>query len=226
MVTRPAAKVLICFYSRYGTTARLAEAIAEGACMIPPDEVRIRRIPDIEPDEVIRQDARWWRARAELAETYPEPLLEDLAWSNAVILGSPGHFGSMAAAVKYWLERTLSPWRQDEIEEKAGAAFTSTATAHGGSEATIFSLLTALMHLGFVITPSGYVLPRLGSNQCPYGATAVTGADHEFPPTATELAAARSLGFRVSHVARCLLAGQEMESFRRRHQYLVAGPSE
>ena len=226
MVTPRAAKVLVCFYSRYGATAKLAEAIAEGARMIPPDEVRIRRIPDIESEDVIRQDARWWRARAELAEDYPEPLAADLAWSNAVVLGSPGHFGSMAAAMKYWLERTFSPWRRDEMEEKAGAAFTSTATMHGGSESTIFGLLTTLMHLGFVITPAGYVLPTLGSNQCPYGATAVTGADHQLQPTSAELAAARSLGFRVSHVARCLLVGQEMESYRRRHQYLLAGPSQ
>lgn len=225
-VERPAAsKVLICFCSRYGATAKLAEEIAEGAQMVPPDEVRIRYIRDLDPDDVIRQDEHWWRTHVRLSEIYREPTLEDLMWANAVVLGSPGHFGGMAAAMKHWLERTLSPWNRPDIEEKAGAAFATTATAHGGSEAAIFDMLTALMNLGFIITPSGYVLPTLGSNQCPYGALTVTGRDHELRPMAGELAAARSLGFRVSHVARCLAAGQETESYRRRHWYLLAGPS-
>ncbi|HEX5417593.1 MAG TPA: NAD(P)H-dependent oxidoreductase [Chloroflexota bacterium] len=225
MDERRAAKVLICFYSRYGATAKLAEAIASGARMIPPDDVRIRRIPDLDPDEVIRRDESRWRAHQRLSKDYPEVTPEDVAWANGLVVGSPGYLGGMAAAVKAWLEQALAPWNNPQIEEKAGAAFSTTATAHGGSEATIASILTALMHLGLIITPSGYVLPTLGSNQCPYGATFTTGYDHEFLPTEGELAAARSLGFRVSHVARCLIDGRELESYRRRHWYLVAGPS-
>lgn len=219
------AKVLICFYGRYGATAQLAEAIAAGARMVPPDEVRIRRIPEIDSGDVIRQDESRWRAYQKLVENYPAVAPEDVTWANALIVGSPGYLGGMASSVKYWLEQALAPWSNPQIEEKAGAAFSTTATAHGGSEATIFNILTALMHLGLVIVPSGYVLPTLGSNQCPYGATVVTGRDHELQPTEGELAAARSLGFRVSHVARCLIGGKDMEAYRRRHWYLVAGPS-
>jgi NAD(P)H dehydrogenase (quinone) len=224
-VERRAAKVLICFYGRYGATAQLAEAIAAGARMVPPDEVRIRRIPDLVPEDVIRQDEDRWRAYQKLAENYLTVSAEDVTWANALVVGSPGYIGGMAAAVKYWLEQALAPWNNPPIEEKAGAAFSTTATAHGGSEVTIFNILTALMHLGLVIVPSGYVLPTLASNQCPYGAIVVTGRDHELQPTEGELAAARSLGFRVSHVARCLIGGKEMEAYRRRHWYLLAGPS-
>jgi NAD(P)H dehydrogenase (quinone) len=210
------AKVLVCFYSRSGDTAGLAEAVAEGARARPGDEVRLRRVPDLEPEEVIRQNERWWRTRQEQLQRYRAPDLADLRWADGLVLGSPGYFGGMAAALKHWLEHTVEPWRRNEIAEKAGAAFCTTATVHGGNETTILSMLTALMHLGFVVVPAGYQYPVLGTNQSPYGASAVTGRDAEIPPTPDDLAAARWLGSRVSHVARCLLVGWGEEEYRRR----------
>lgn len=216
------AKILICFYSRYGSTAQLAAAVAQGAHIYPQDQVLVRRVPDLEPDDVIRQDARWWSTREALAKLYQPPDPSDLRWADAVVLGSPGYFGSMAAALQHWLQQAARPWRLDEIEEKAGAAFCTTATIHGGNEAVVLSMLTALMHLGFVITPAGYLSPTLVSNQMPYGASAVTGPDDHVPPSEGDLAAARALGFRVGHVARCLLAGRSEEAYRRHRQAWTA----
>jgi NAD(P)H dehydrogenase (quinone) len=211
-----AVNVLICFYSRYGNTARLAEAVADGARTFPQDQAWVRRVPDLEPEDVIRQDERWWKTRDDLRQKYPEPQPGELRRADALILGSPGYFGDMAAALKYWLETEVRQWKGEEIEEKAGGAFATTSTVHGGNEVTVLTMLTSLMHLGFVICPAGYLYPPLQRNQMPYGATAVTGPNAEIPPTDADLAAANALGYRISHVARWLLAGRAQEELRRR----------
>lgn len=208
--------VLICFYSRYGNTATLAEAIADGVRVTPSDAAWIRRVPDLESDDVIRQDERWWKTRDCLRAKYPVPRAVELTRADALVLGSPGYFGGPASALKHWLETDLGNlWRGEELEEKVGAAFCSTSTAHGGNELTVISLLAALMNLGCVVCPTGYLFPNLRRNQMPYGASAVTGPDDELPPTAEDIAAARALGFRVAHVARMLTAGHGREEFRR-----------
>lgn len=223
---RRSAHVLICFYSRYGSTAELARAVAEGASMFPQDQVLVRRVPDVESDDIIQQDQRWWQTRETLRQRYHEPQAADLYWADALVLGSPGYFGTMAAALQHWLEQTVRSWRQGEIEEKAGAAFCTTATEHGGNELTLLNLLTSLMHLGFVITPAGYLYPTLAANQSPYGASAVTGPNDDVAPSEADLAAARALGFRVSHVARSLVVGRGEEDYRRRRgTWTVAPPA-
>jgi NAD(P)H dehydrogenase (quinone) len=218
-------KVLVCFASRYGSTALLADAIAEGARSHPGDQVVVRRVAELESEDVVRQDERWWQADQQLRQRYPEPLETDLSWADALVVGSPSYFGNMASALKHWLERVALRWRSNEIEEKVGAAFCTSSTLHGGNETTILSIIVTLMHLGFVIAPSGYLYPVLTTNQSPYGASAVTGPADEVPPTEADLAAARALGFRVSHVARCLVSGHAEEDYRRRRTGEVAlGP--
>jgi NAD(P)H dehydrogenase (quinone) len=216
MTASRSVKVLVCFASRYGSTALLADAIAEGVRTHPGDQVLVRCVAELEAENVIRQDERWWQAHQQLNQRYSEPLEADLSWADAVILGSPSYFGNMAASLKQWLERVILRWRSNEIEEKVGAAFCTSSTLHGGNETTILSMIVTLMHLGFVIAPTGYLYPVLATNQSPYGASAVTGASDDVPPTEADLAAARALGYRVSHVARCLVAGHAEEDYRRR----------
>jgi NAD(P)H dehydrogenase (quinone) len=216
--------VLICFYSRYSSTAKLAEAVAEGARMTPGDTVWLRRVPEIESEVAIRQDERWWRAHEELVRRYPEVQSMEVSQADALVLGSPGYFGNMAAPMKHWLERQFAQvWRGEGVGDKAGAAFCTTSTLHGGNELTITSLLTALMHLSCVVVPAGYLEPTLRQNELPYGASAVTGPDDEAPLSEADLIAARALGFRVAHVARCLLVGRGREEFRRHQQHWTAG---
>jgi hypothetical protein len=74
-------------------------------------------VPDLAPDEVIRQDPRWWQAVQGLRQKYPPPQPTDLSWADALVLGSPSYFGNMAAALKHWLEQTVLPWRRENLEE-------------------------------------------------------------------------------------------------------------
>ncbi|HEX5417803.1 MAG TPA: NAD(P)H-dependent oxidoreductase, partial [Chloroflexota bacterium] len=126
-------KVLICFYSRYGSTAKLAEAVGEGVRESPGDTVWLRRVPDLEPEAVIRQDERRWRAYQDLVRRYPEPQSIEVSQADALVLGSPSYFGNMAGPLKHWLDTQFSQvWRGEDIGEKAGTAFCTSSTAHGG----------------------------------------------------------------------------------------------
>lgn len=222
-----AVKILICFYSRYGSTAKLAEAVAEGARTSPGDTVWLRRVPDLEPEWVIRQDERRWRVYEDHVQRYPEPTPAEVRQADALVLGSPSYFGNMAGPLKQWLDTQFSQvWRGEDIGEKAGAAFCTTSTEHGGNEITINTMLTALMHLSCVIVPAGYLYPTLRRNEMPYGASAVTGPNDDRPLTEDDLVGARALGFRVAHAARWLLVGRAGEEFRRRARQWTVPPED
>ena len=62
---------------------------------------------------------------------------EDLNNCDALILGSPTHFGNMAAPMKHFLDETTSEWFNNSLCGKPAGVFTSTSSIHGGQE-TIF----------------------------------------------------------------------------------------
>ena len=92
------------------------------------------------------------------------------------------------------------------LNGKVGAAFTSTATQHGGQETTLFSLITNMLHFGMTIVgldygfagQSGHDKVRGGA---PYGATTIAGGDGSRQPDEDELVGARYLGARVARTA-------------------------
>jgi NAD(P)H dehydrogenase (quinone) len=45
----------------------------------------------------------------------------------------------MAAQLKAFIDTTAPLWLKGEMEGKVGAAFTSTATTHGGQESTLLA---------------------------------------------------------------------------------------
>jgi len=87
-----------------------------------------------------------------------------------------------------------------------GAAFTSTATQHGGQEQTLFSVITNLLHFGMVIVGLPYshagqmnVTEVVGGS--PYGASTVAATDGSRQPTAIDLEGARHQGELVARTA-------------------------
>jgi NAD(P)H dehydrogenase (quinone) len=105
-----------------------------------------------------------------------------------------------------FLDTTGGLWMRGALNGKVGAAFTSTASQHGGQEATLFSIITNLLHLGLVIVgldygyqgQMGVDVVRGGS---PYGATTVAAGDGSRQPTDQEFEGARYQGRRVAETA-------------------------
>jgi NAD(P)H dehydrogenase (quinone) len=191
-------KILVLFYSRTGNTAALADAIADGARSVRFAEVDLRRIDDLAPASVIDSIPDWKAGREKLAARYKTfTNVDELADYDAIIFGSPTRYGIMSAELKNILDQTGPLWQRGALVNKVGAAFTSVSTAHGGHETTLWSIMTPLANLGFIIVPPGYTDAVMFAGGSPYGATSTTGGGA--PPEA-DLAAARHEGKRVAEV--------------------------
>lgn len=198
-----APKVLIAFYSRSGTIAGLAEAVAEGA-RAEGAEVRLRRAREVVPDSVIASVPGWAEQAAALNAKYQAPTAEDAVWADAVIFGTPTRFGSVSSELKAYIDSLGGLWAQGALVGKAGSVFAGSSQAHGGNEVTALSLYAPLAHLGFIIVPPGYadgvMFAGAGS---PYGASVVSGHPPAGPSDA-EIAVAQFQGRRVVQVAKKL----------------------
>ncbi len=193
------AKVLIVFYSRNGSTEKMALAVAEGA-KAAGAEVRLRRARDIVGPDVMAKAPGWIENAARLDATYQAPTVDDADWADAIIFGTPTRFGNVSAELKAYIDSLGGLWFQGKLNGKVGAAFTSTSTPHGGNESTVISLFNPLAHLGFIIVPTGYADPAVFKAGSPYGASHVSGQNSS-PPTEDELTVARFQGKRVAEVA-------------------------
>ena len=133
----------------------------------------------------------------------------DLADCAGLLLGSPTRFGNMAAPLKHFVDGLGAEWASGTLVGKPAAVFTSTATMHGGQEATLLSMLVPLLHHGCLVAGIPYTEPALTSTRSggtPYGASHVSGSKDDPQPTDEEAELARALGRRIASIAAKLSA--------------------
>lgn len=203
-------KVQIVFYSMYGHTYRMAEAVAEGAREVPDTEVTLFQVPELVPDDVLEKSGAK-SARAAFAHI-PLATPEQLAEADALIFGTPTRFGNMAAQMRNFLDQTGPLWMKGALIGKVGSVFTSTASQHGGQETTLTSFHITLLHHGMIVVGVPYSEPAMTTIQevcggTPYGASTITGSDGTRMPSAGELTIARFQGRHVATIAQRLKRG-------------------
>lgn len=190
-------EILVLYYSRGGSVARLARQIARGIGEVDGMHARLRTVPPVAP---VTQLA----SPPEPEDGAPYVDKRDLAECAGLVLGSPTRFGNMAAPMKYFIDTLGSEWASGILVGKPAAVFTSTASLHGGQESTLLSMLLPLLHHGCVIAGIPYTEPALSSTRSggtPYGASHVAGPDDQPEPTDEEAQLARALGRRVAQLA-------------------------
>lgn len=166
-------KLSIIYYSSYGTAHEMATRMAETAEKWGA-EVRLRRVRETAPDEVV-QGVEGWAAHAAAVADEPVAEPDDLAWADAVIMGSGTRYGHVTSQLQAFID-TLGPlWQEGKLADKVYASFTSSQTAHGGQESTILSMLTTFCHFGGIIVPPGYTDQTKFNDGNPYGVGVVTG---------------------------------------------------
>ncbi len=114
-----ARRLLVVFHSRSGGTTAMADAVVEGATddAIEGVDVRVQRAFDT--------------------------TVEDVAACDAIVLGTPEHFGYMAGAVKDFFERVYYPL----FDQKAGlpyALFVKGSTDGRGAVQSIERIVAGL----------------------------------------------------------------------------------
>jgi NAD(P)H dehydrogenase (quinone) len=195
-------EILVLYYSRDGSIAQMARRIARGIESVSGVSARLRTVP---PLATRVESGRL----AEVPDDGP-PYAEqrDLGECDGLVLGSPGHFGNMAAPLKHFLDGTSALWLSGALAGKPAGVFTSTGTQHGGQETTLLSMMMPLLHHGMLIVGIPYTEPALGATTgggTPYGASHVAGVGPTPRPlTRDEEQLCFALGARVATTARKL----------------------
>ncbi len=193
------AKVLVLYYSTYGHIEAMANAMAEGA-RAGGATVDIKRVPETVPEEIART------GHFKLDQPAPIATVADLEHYDAIIVGTGTRYGRMSSQMAAFLDQTGGLWARGALNGKVGAAFTSTATQHGGQEVTLFSIITNLMHFGLIIVGLPYSYQAMTTldevaGGSPYGATTLAGGDGSRQPSQIDLDGARHQGELVAQTA-------------------------
>lgn len=189
--------ILVLYYSRHGSTRRLAELIGQGIDSVPGCEARLRTVPAVstvteatEP-EVPNEGA-------------PYVELQDLEECAGLALGSPTRFGNMASAMKYFWDGTSAQWLSGALNGKPACVFTSTGSLHGGQESTLLSMMLPLLHHGMLVLGIPYTQPELmttSSGGTPYGASHWSGVAGNQAISEDTRALTIALGQRLAQTA-------------------------
>ncbi|MFE1293512.1 flavodoxin family protein [Streptomyces sp. NPDC058731] len=187
--------VVIAYYSGYGHTDVLAQAVERGATSAGAD-VTLIHVDTITDEQ--------WTA---------------LDNADAIIFGSPTYMGTAAGKFHVFAESTSKRWATATWKDKLAAGFTNAACKAGDKHSTLayFTTLAAQHQMNWInlglhpgwhtSTESENDLNRLGYFN---GAAASTPAD--LPPTdvsKADIATAEHLGERVTHHTTINLAGRE-----------------
>ncbi len=191
-------EILILYYSRYGSTTEMANLVARGVEEVPGATAKIRTVPEISS------------VTEATAEPVPESgapyaTLDDLKNCDGLAMGSPTHFGNMAAPMKYFLDNTSALWFSGDLAGKPAGVFTSTSSMHGGQEATLLTMLLPLLHHGMILVgiPSQEsALSKTTSGGTPYGPSRHTGGKEGITEDENKLC--RAFGARLAKVALAL----------------------
>jgi len=116
-------QVLVMYYSRTGNTKKLAEEITGG----------IKEVSDVNC----------------LLKPVDEVIEDDFISSDGIIAGSPVYFGTMAAEMKIVFDKFITIRKR--MEDKFGAAFTTSHNPTGGKETTMLSIIQAFLIYGMII---------------------------------------------------------------------------
>ena len=192
-------KVLVLYYSSYGHIETMAGAIADGA-RATGATVDIKRVPETVPDAVASG------AHFKLQQGAPIATIDELPNYDAIIIGAPTRFGRMPAQMAAFLDQAGGLWMRGALHGKVGAAFTSTATQHGGQEMTLFSIITNLFHFGMTVVGLPYSHQGQMSldeivGGSPYGASTIAGGQGQRLPSKIDLDGARHQGELVARTA-------------------------
>ena len=189
-------EILVLYYSNGGSVRRMAEFIAEGVEREDNARARLRTVPPMK-----NADA------AKAAHVYCE--LKDLDECAGMALGSPTHFGNMAAPLKALFDETVPLWFRGGLAGKPASVFTSSGSMHGGQETTLLSMMLPLLHHGMVIVGIPYTQAELSTTRTggtPYGPSHFAATVDDQPITEQERALCIAQGRRLAEIAQKLRA--------------------
>lgn len=160
-------EILVLYYSNFGGTETMAKVIARGVEEVEGATARLRTVPKVSENHEATEPAI-----PKDGAIYATP--SDMAQCDGLALGSPTHFGNMAAPMKHFIDSTSKEWMDGAMIGKPAGVFTATGSYHGGQESTLLSMMIPLFHHGMVVLGLPYsekALMDTTTGGSPYGAT-------------------------------------------------------
>ncbi|NBX02549.1 MAG: flavodoxin family protein [Alphaproteobacteria bacterium] len=188
-------QIVIIYHSGYGHTAKVAEAVGEGARRHAGAHVQVLSVDAL--------DEAGWAA---------------LDAADGIIFGSPTYMGGVSAKFKAFMESASKRWYAQSWKDKVAAGFTNSGAYSGDNFNTLMQLLANAMQHSMIWVGTGMKQPtakghgpapdalnRLGSF---VGVATQSNDDSpEVTPPSGDLETARMLGQRVAELA-ARLAGR------------------
>ncbi|KAJ1718477.1 hypothetical protein LPJ61_006611, partial [Coemansia biformis] len=150
-------KIFVITYSMYGHINKVAESVVKGLEMAGA-EVGRYQIAETLSDEILA------KMHAPPKADFPIITPEDLPKADGFIFGFPTRYGGAPAQVRAFFDMTGCLWMKQALTGKPAGFFFSTASQHGGQEATVLTSLPFLAHHGIIYVPFGYAHPNLFDN--------------------------------------------------------------
>ncbi len=116
-------RMLVTYHTRGGNTEQMAKAVEEGARQVEGMDVHRVPVAEVTPDDLLSYDA--------------------------IVVGSPVYYGTMAAEVKKLIDESVM--HHGRLSGKVGGAFATSGVAGGGCETTILDILNSLLVHGMVV---------------------------------------------------------------------------
>lgn len=187
--------IAIVYHSGYGHTAKVAEAIAEGA------KAANGHVQLIKADTIT--DAEW----------------DSLDAADAIIFGAPTYMGSLSGPFKVFMDATSRKWGEQKWQNKIAAGFTNSASYSGDKTGSLQQLVTLAMQHGMIWVGQAERAPQFGEGEMPDAdkinrlgswTGLMTQSNHaasaDIVPGPGDLETARRFGTRITHIARTLRA--------------------
>ena len=190
-------EILVLYYSRTGSVAALAREVCTGIDSVGGAAARLRTVAEVSATTESTEDAV-------PDDGPPYVTIDDLQECDGLVMGSPAHFGNMAAPLKHFLDGTVGAWLAGALAGKPAGVFTSTGSLHGGQETALVSMMQPLIHHGMLIVGIPYAEEALSTTTTggsPYGATHVTWNRETDQLASEEKQLAQALGRRVAGIA-------------------------
>ncbi|ORY93869.1 flavo protein-like protein [Syncephalastrum racemosum] len=183
-------KVNIVIYSLYHHVYKLAVTIRD-ALEEQNVDAKIFQVQETLSDAILE------KMHAPSKPDVPIMTVNDLVDADGLFFGIPTRFGLFPAQMKALLDATGQLWAKGALAGKFVATFFSTASQHGGQEATALNAVTYFAHHGMLYVPFGFSNAAMFNNDeviggSAYGAGTITNGDGSRQPSETELAIAKN----------------------------------
>ena len=142
--------VLITFYSRCGSTEKLAMTAAVGVTQARA-HVRLRRLSDANPEEFSACKETIDRMRKE----YVPPAEPDIVSADAIIFGIPSDFTVSSPEWTRFMDLLHRLHSEGKVAGKV-AAIVSPVASGERSGAALMSFTASIIELGLIFVPSGF----------------------------------------------------------------------